>query len=183
MVTKLTTRQLRAAVPAALAVLLDVPVGDVLVQRGTGAALDLLVTAAGHAFAVEVLGNASPGALAAQAAQVVSAARRQRRKAVPLLAVPFMSEAGRRVCQEAKVAWFDLSGNAHIVATGMRVIVDGRPNRFRGPGRPASIFAPKSARVARWLLVNEDRSLTQRNLSTILGNAKAAISGETVPLG
>lgn len=158
-----TEKQLVAEVPAALASLLDVPQEDVKVEAGSEA--DLLVSAAGHSFVVEVLGAASPGALAAHASQVTAAARRQGRKAVPLLVVPFMSDAGRRVCEGASVPWFDLSGNAHIVAPGIRVIVDGRPNRFRGPGRPASIFAPKSARVVRWLLENEGRALTQREIA------------------
>jgi hypothetical protein len=79
--------------------------------------------------------------------------------------VPFMTDAGRRACEGARLPWFDLSGNAHIVAPGLRVIVDGRPNRFRGPGRPASIFAPKSARVVRWLLEHPQQALTQREIA------------------
>ncbi|OGQ24145.1 MAG: hypothetical protein A2138_01005 [Deltaproteobacteria bacterium RBG_16_71_12] len=69
------------------------------------------------------------------------------------------------MCADAQVAWLDLSGNARIVAPGIRVIVDGRPNRFRGPGRPASVFAPKSARVARWLLMHPDEVFTQRQIA------------------
>lgn len=163
MAVRTTEKQLVAEVPAALASLLDVPQEDVKVDAGSEA--DLLVSAAGHSFVVEVLGAASPGALAAHASQVAAAARRHGRKAVPLLVVPFMSDGGRRVCEAASIPWFDLSGNAHIVAPGIRIIVDGRPNRFRGPGRPASIFAPKSARVVRWLLENEGRALTQREIA------------------
>jgi hypothetical protein len=163
MAARSTENQLVVEVPAALASLLDVPLEDVKVEPGSEA--DLLVRAAGHSFVVEVLGAASPGVLAAHASQVAAAARRRGRKAVPLLVVPFMSDAGRRVCAGASTPWFDLSGNAHIVAPGMRIIVDGRPNRFRGPGRPASIFAPKSARVVRWLLENEGRALTQREIA------------------
>lgn len=163
MAVRTTEKQLVAEVPAALASLLDVPHEDVKVEAGSEA--DLLVSAAGHSFVVEVLGAASPGALAAHASQVAAAARRQGRKAVPLLVVPFMSDAGRRVCEDASIPWFDLSGNAHIVAPAIRIIVDGQPNRFRGPGRPASIFAPKSARVVRWLLENEGRALTQREIA------------------
>jgi hypothetical protein len=163
MAVRPTEKQLAREVPAALASLLAVRQEDVRVEAGSEA--DLLVSAAGHSFVVEVLGAASPGALAAHASQVAAAARRQGRKAVPLLVVSFMGDAGRRVCEAASIPWFDLSGNAHIVAPGIRIIVDGRPNRFRGPGRPASIFAPKSARVVRWLLENEGRALTQRQIA------------------
>lgn len=76
-----------------------------------------------------------------------------------------MTEAGRRACEAASVSWFDLSGNAHIAGRAIRVLVDGRPNRFRRPGRPASIFAPKSARVVRWLLMHPERAFTQREIA------------------
>jgi hypothetical protein len=163
MAARPTEEQLAAEVPAVLASLLDVAQGDVEVHVGTE--IDWVLIAAGHTFVVEFLGAASPGALAAHASQVVAFAGRQHRKAVPLLVVPFMGDAGRRVCEDASIPWFDLSGNAHIVAPGLRIIVDGQPNRFRGPGRPASIFAPKSARVVRWLLENEGRALTQREIA------------------
>jgi len=163
MAVRPTEKQLAAEVPAVLASLLDVPLGNVEVHVGTE--IDWVLIAAGHTFVVQLLAAASPGALAAHASQVVAVASRQRRKTLPLLVVPFMGDAGRRVCENANIPWFDLSGNAHIIAPGIRIIVDGRPNRFRGPGRPASIFAPKSARVVRWLLENEGRPLTQREIA------------------
>lgn len=158
-------KKLAALVPTALAALLDVPeVGvDVKLVDATGA--DLVVRAAGKTFVVEVLGQAAAGSVAMRARRVAEAARNLRRSAVPLVAVPFMTDAGRRACEAAGVSWFDLSGNAHIVAPSIRVIVDGRPNRWRGPGRPASIFAPKSARVVRWLLMHPGRAFTQREIA------------------
>lgn len=158
-------KQLVREVPGALAGLLDVPPREVQVEQGGAPDADLVVQAAGHAFVIDVLGRVSPGPIVAHAERVTAAAKRLRRKATPLLAVPFMTEAGRRACEGARVPWFDLSGNAHIVAPGLRVIVDGRPNRFRGPGRPASVFAPKSARVVRWLLMYAGQALTQRELA------------------
>jgi hypothetical protein len=86
---------------------------------------------------------------------------------VRLLVVPFMGELGRRRCQEAGIAWIDLSGNADISAPGVRVYVEGRPNEFKRPGRPANPFAPKSSRVARVLLYNQDASFIQRELSEL----------------
>jgi hypothetical protein len=174
MAARSTRKQLVAEVPAALASLLDVPQGEVEVQAGTEP--DLLVTAAGHSFVVEVLAAASPGALATHVTRVAAAARRQHRRTVPLLVVPFMGDAGRRVCEAARIPWADLSGNAHIVAPGIRIIIDGRPNRFRGPGRPASTFAPKSSRVVRWLLENEDRALTQREIARATGMTDGFVS-------
>jgi hypothetical protein len=159
----MTEPDMMAAAPSALANLLGVRESEVKLQAG--ADVDLLVSAAGHSFVVELLGVASPGALAARASQGDVAARRPRRTTIPLVAVPFMGEVARRVCEAQRISWFDLSGNARIVAPGLRVIVDGKPNLYRGPGRPASIFAPKSARVVRWLLENPDRALKQRDIA------------------
>ncbi len=156
--------RLAARVREALAALLEVERAEVKV-RYVASSADLLVSAAGRAFVVEVLGTASVGAIAAHAEHVAAAARKLRRRATPVVAVPFMSEAGRRACHSAGVQWMDLSGNAHIVAPGIRVIVDGRPNRFRAPGRPATLFAPKSARVVRWLLMYPDEAFTQRQIA------------------
>ena len=104
------------------------------------------VTGGGWTFAVEVLPLSSRGILAAHAERLGVS---KRRKVISVLAVPYMSELGRRACEGAGLMWFDFCGNANIVGPGLRIMVDGRPNRFRRPGRPTSIFAPKSARVAR----------------------------------
>ena len=80
-----------------------------------------------------------------------------------------MGETGRRFCDENKLAWLDLSGNAHIKAPGLLIHVEGQPNRFKSAGRPANIFAPKSSRIARQLLIEPDRSFAQRELSRVTG--------------
>jgi hypothetical protein len=76
-----------------------------------------------------------------------------------------MGEAGRQLCAREDVCWLDLSGNAHLVARGLRIEISGRPNAYRERGRPGSVFAPKSSRVARCLLVRYPRALTQRELA------------------
>ena len=85
--------------------------------------------------------------------------------AIPLVAVPFMGHVGRDLCRKAGVAWLDLSGNALISVPGVRVWIEGRRNQFKRVGRPSSAFAPKSARIARWLLVNPGRWSTQREIA------------------
>ncbi|MFC1857935.1 MarR family transcriptional regulator [Thermodesulfobacteriota bacterium] len=84
---------------------------------------------------------------------------------IPLVVVPFMGEVGRRLCEDSDVSWVDLSGNADISAPDLRIHIDGHPNLFKNLGRPSSPFAPKSARIARWLLINDGKSMTQRELS------------------
>jgi hypothetical protein len=158
-------KQSLTEVPAAFAALLGVPDDEVEVRHEDAAGADLVLSAAGQTFVVEVLGSAAVGSVAARAERVVEVAKKLRRRVIPLVVVPFMSEAGRQACEAARVSWLDLSGNAHIIAPGFRVIVDGRPNRFRGPGRPASIFAPKSSRVVRWLLMHPHQAFTQREIA------------------
>lgn len=84
---------------------------------------------------------------------------------LPLVAVPFMGDTGRELCAEAEVAWLDLSGNAKIFAPGLRILVEGKPNKFKRRGRPSSVFAPKSSRITRWLLMNPHKALTQRKIA------------------
>ena len=76
-----------------------------------------------------------------------------------------MGPVGRQKCEDAEVAWLDLSGNARIFAPRIRVLVEGKPNQFKSPGRPSSAFAPKSSRISRWLLMHLGQPLTQRELA------------------
>ena len=88
---------------------------------------------------------------------------------VRLIVVPFMGDVGRERCAEYGVSWMDLSGNARIVAPGLRILIEGKPNRYKRPGRPATAFAPRSSRIARWLLMHPIEPLTQRELARATG--------------
>ena len=83
---------------------------------------------------------------------------------IPLLVVPYMGHSARALCAEVGVSWIDLSGNAHVGGSGLRVVIEGRPNLFERRGRPRSAFAPKSARIARWLLMHPGEVVTQTEL-------------------
>ncbi len=85
--------------------------------------------------------------------------------AIPVVAVPFMGEVGRRLCEERGVSWLDLSGNAGIIAPGLRIHVEGKPNRYKSAGRPKDVFASKSSRIARQLLIYPEKFVTQRELT------------------
>lgn len=88
---------------------------------------------------------------------------------IPLIVVPFMGDIGRERCAEYGVAWLDLSGNARIVAPRLRIRIEGKPNRYKRPGRPSTAFAPRSSRIARWLLMHPDEPHTQRQLARATG--------------
>jgi hypothetical protein len=147
-------QRLEEEVPRRLAELLAMPLNLIKVQRqpaagrGKPVQADLLVAVGEFNFVVEwkTTGQAAAVAMAARAAQQFAA--QWKKKSIPLVAVPYMGEVGRRLCEEADVCWLDLSGNAHLVAPGLRLTIEGKPNQFKRPGRPRSVFAPKSAWIA-----------------------------------
>lgn len=147
--------------PDLLADLAKLPVKNV--KRG-GAA-DLLLRLGPHLMAVEAKANARAGAVAQAAQQARAAAEGAKVRAIPLVAVPFMGDIGRRICQEHDVGFVDLSGNADINGPGLRIRVDGKPNLFVQRGRPSSVFAPKSCRLTRILLQDPRRWWRQSELA------------------
>jgi hypothetical protein len=88
---------------------------------------------------------------------------------LPLLVVPYMGDVGKKLCEEGGIGWLDLSGNANIIAPSMRVRIEGLPNQHKRQGRPSSLFTPASSRLARVLLLNPDRSFTQKQLAEETG--------------
>ena len=129
----------------------------------------MIVSAAGFSFAVQWRSSGAASAVDSAAALAGERARAAGPRAIPLVAVPFMGDVGRERCAAAGAAWLDLSGNALIMAPSLRIRVEGQPNRFKRPGRPSSAFAPKSARIARWLLMHPGEALTQREVARATG--------------
>jgi len=127
--------------------------------------VDALVQADSRSFLMAWRASSSPGKLLSAIDQLKQAATASNGDAIPLLVVPYMGKMGRQQCEEAGVAWLDLSGNASIQAPGLRIVVSGQPNLFKRRGRPATPFAPKSARIARWLLMHPGEHFTQQQLA------------------
>lgn len=134
---------------------------------------DLVVEAAGQVFLLEVAGAATAGLIFEKASRIAEFVEG---RGIPLIVVPYMGEAGKAACARAGVSWLDLSGNAHLVAPGLRVIVEGRPNQFRKRGRPANVFAPKSSRVTRFLLMHPHEAWTQRQIALATGVSEGFVS-------
>ncbi|TVQ88159.1 MAG: MarR family transcriptional regulator [Deltaproteobacteria bacterium] len=122
---------------------------------------DLIVSFPHHTFVIEYKSSARVAVIASALRTLNDADPTHH----PLVAVPYMGEAGAGLCAQAGVDWLDLSGNAHIVGPGLRILVEGRPNAFLSAGRPRSAFAPKSARITRWLLEHPAQAFSQRDLS------------------
>lgn len=88
---------------------------------------------------------------------------------LPLIVVPFMGQVGRRLCEQSQMSWLDLCGNAKIVAAGLRIWIEVRPNKFSDRGRPPNVFASKSSRVARQCLLDPACFHTQAELARLTG--------------
>jgi hypothetical protein len=175
-------QQLLEQVPRRLADLVQVSAGKVRVReerlRGPGKdeGADIVIDVGARRFVIECKADGSAAPISAAARQAQRYAKKIGRGATPLVAVPFMGEVGKRLCAENGVSWLDLSGNARLEAPGLRVHIEGKPNRFKRRGRPASLFAPKSSRVARWLLIHPDRSFSQRALAQATGIGEGFVS-------
>ena len=154
---------------AQLTALLEYPTGVIHEPRGTSPSdsvqPDAVVRLGPYTFVIEW--KSSGGS--APVRQAIDSLRRERAVVgaypIPLVAVPYMGPVGRDMCRAAGVGWLDLSGNAWIVAPGLRIKVHGEPNRFKHRGQIASAFAPKSSRIARWLLMHPGQALRQRGIA------------------
>jgi len=168
--------RLAAKVPETLASLLGIDSAGMTIQRAGRAGIDFVLSAAGRVFVVEFKRSTSAAAVAAAARRLRDEAGQHPLDVVPLLAVPYMGDVGRQVCQETGVSWIDLSGNAFIATLGLRVMVEGKRNLYRTPGRPSNLFAPKSSRLTRWLLMHPEESFTQRQIARATGMTEGFVS-------
>jgi hypothetical protein len=164
-------------IPERIAGWLESELGEVLTHQNVyGIEFDVLQRTAGYTFLVDWKANGS-------VLQINSAIEHLRRglqhlahDTIAVVAVPYMGAAGSTLCAREHISWLDLSGNAHIVAPGLRIHIEGKPNKFKKPGRPKDIFAPKSSRISRLLLIKPNHRFTQRELATNTGVDEALVS-------
>lgn len=130
---------------------------------------DAVLKAGAFTFAVGWKGSSETAIVAHAARRLHGCAAHMGSPCIPLLAVPFMGQAGDAACQAERVSWLDLSGNAHIEAPGLRIRIEGKPNLFKRRGRPSSVFAPMGSRIARWLLTHPGQPTTQRQIALATG--------------
>ena len=163
-------KQAMAEVPGILANFLELPESDVNVVPQKGKiGPDFLVKTSGYHFLVECKSTAARAPLLMALRQISEIKDSYKKGAIPLIVVPYMGKSGMDFCQDHDLSWVDLSGNAHIKAPRLLIHVEGRQNRFKKAGRPANVFAAKSARIVRQLLIEPGKSYNQRELSQITG--------------
>jgi predicted RecB family endonuclease len=158
--------------PSRLAELLAITESELKVERDratNGGQADMVISWGDKVMVIECKASGQADSVAMAARNARNYARTLSKGAIPVVVVPYMGEVGQRLCEEEGVSWLDLSGNARIVAPGLRVRIEGKSNRFKRVGRPRNLFAPKSARIARWLLMKRDQAFTQRELARVSG--------------
>lgn len=167
-------REARHRLPEILADLLDEP--ELRLQRAPSvdSGVDgVVVDDHDRVWAFQVKGSSAPGVVADAADQLAAYAPAD---SIAMFVVPYMTAAGAKAAAERRLNWLDLSGNAHIRAEQLYISREGRPNAFPARGRPASAFAPRSARVARVLLAEPARWWRQKDLATEAGLDDGRIS-------
>jgi hypothetical protein len=137
---------------------------------------DYLISVADHRFIAEYKSNASAGAVAAAINGLKRSVKTNVNPGLPLIVVPFMGDVGRKLCDQSQMPWLDLCGNARIVVPGLRIWIEGRPNKYREHGRPSNLFASKSSRVARQFLLDPQRFHTQAELARQTGLGDGYVS-------
>ncbi len=137
---------------------------------------DYAISVDSHRFMAEYKSNASTGSVAAAINGFKCSAETDRVGALPLIIVPYMGEVGRQLCDRFRISWLDLCGNAKIVKPGLRIWIEGRPNKYRDRGRPPNVFASKSSRVARQLLLDPRRFQSQADLARQTGLGDGFVS-------
>jgi len=137
---------------------------------------DFIITAPGRRFMAEYKVSAAAGALSATIDQLKRYAQAHADKSLLLIVVSFMGPLGRELCDKEGVSWLDLSGNAKIIAPGLTIRIEGRPNKFSDRGRPPNVFAPKSSRIVRQLLFDPQRLQTQAELARQTGLGDGYVS-------
>lgn len=137
---------------------------------------DAILKAGNRRFVVEWKTAATSAAISQAVQQARRVAEAIGREAVPIVAVPFMGDAGRTICAQSKMNWLDLCGNASIRAPGIVYVGEGRRNKYAKRGRPSSPFAPKSARIARWFLTNKHADIRQKDLASATGLGEGFVS-------
>jgi hypothetical protein len=94
----------------------------------------------------------------------------------PLIIAPFISEQGKKICDEYDIGYLDLSGNAKISCGSVFV-------RTQGTARPKgeltasrSIFSPKSARITKFFLSHPSVRWMQRDIASNTVLSKGLVS-------
>jgi hypothetical protein len=84
---------------------------------------------------------------------------------VPVLVVPFMSEAGRAQVRDRGINYIDLSGNVHVAFDNVLIHKTSSGNAFASERAGINIFSDKASLILRELLTEPEEYRTVRALA------------------
>lgn len=106
---------------------------------------------------VEFKSQGHPRQLREAIDQLLRFRHRSNRADYLVVAAPFITSEGAKVCQEENVGYYDLAGNCRLIFGNYFVERSGRPNPFRKDHVGASnLYGPKSERVLRVLFDGQE---------------------------
>ncbi|OGW78016.1 MAG: hypothetical protein A3C51_01720 [Omnitrophica bacterium RIFCSPHIGHO2_02_FULL_46_20] len=94
----------------------------------------------------------------------------------PIVAVPFMGEGGKRICDENNVGYMDFGGNAKITHKGILIYTEGKERPRQASPVNQSIFSPKSARITKLFLSQPREEWRQKDIAARTGLSKGLVS-------
>lgn len=157
-----------------LSVLLGTPIETATVETGQW---DDMILADGRRFGVEYKATADTPRIAQAIMQVRNrVAHAATGNLVPILVVPYMTEAARKLCEQAEVNWCDVAGNARIIIPGIRVIISGQGKPPSEKGRPRGPFSRRASMVAHFLLLHASGVYAQTEIATATGLDQGFVS-------
>jgi hypothetical protein len=162
----------RSRIPVILGEMLGLDAREIRVVSAANDAYDFGAKVEGKSILLDVLGGSTP-AILSHWERVSKAARK---RDIPVVVVPYMSRSGRDLCLERGINWIDLAGNASVKAPGLQIRIDGQPDRYARPGRPASVFERRSSRLARLLLQHPGRDWSVRECAKESGLNEGHVS-------
>jgi hypothetical protein len=89
---------------------------------------------------------------------------------------PYISPPSAAVCVEAGIGYVDLSGNCRLAFRNVFILRENQPNRYVVKKELASLFAPRSERILRALLVFPKRVWTTTALSAAANVSMGMVS-------
>lgn len=127
---------------------------------------DMIIKVKGFIFMIELKNGSSTIQVESGIKQLLFFIQNYNNKnIISLLVVPYMGKIGMEQCKEKQISWIDLSGNAFINGKNLLVNISGNRNKYLNRGRPSSVFAPKSSRIARFLLINHNKYFLQNEIA------------------
>ena len=94
----------------------------------------------------------------------------------PVIIVPFISEQGKKICDEYNIGYIDFSGNAKIACGGIFIYTHGARRSKGTMAVIQSIFSPKSARITKLFLTEPHVKWIQKDIAGRTGLSKGLVS-------